>query len=495
MAQVQDIMTLYNREGLSQRQIAKHLHVSRNTVRNVLESPEHYLGVKPRKQRQSRKTVMTPAVTHRIDEILENDRREPRKQRHTAHRIWQRLLEEGFGCAESTVRRYVGKKKRTKREVFIPLEFSIGEDAQVDWGSCQVEIDGRRLEASYFIGVLCWSRSPFVRMYHSATQEAFLDALVGFMEYIGGVPGRIWFDRLASAVKSNTFRGAVEQQKFAAFKAYYGFDAHFCNAGKANEKGRVESKVGSIRRELFVPVPVASTMQQINEEMDSRCVRLLDIIVPDGPESTGERLAVERQALRSLPRERFPCYRSIWTAANKMSVVNVTKNHYSVPAELRGKRLTIHLHPERVEIFDEHRLVACHQRVFGEKHTVCDLDHYLDGLLKKPGALRNAKPYLQAQLPSSLKRLHSRLLEEHPGDANLEMIRVLLMARTYGLEAVGRATEQALYSGVLRSDAIRLELERSVGVETPGQADLSSYQVKQRSATEFDALVAGGEGV
>jgi transposase len=487
-------MAMYEREALSQRQIAKQLGVSRNTVRRVLEKPGYYLGVEPKRRRDSKKTVMTPAVEQRIKEILEQDRREPRKQRHTAHRIWERLLEEGFICGESTVRRYVGQKKRAGREVFIPLEFSPGEEAQVDWGSCVVEIAGRRVEAQYFIGVMCWSRSSFVRVYHAATQEAFLDGLAGFMEYVGGVPGRIWFDRLASAVKSNVFRGLVEQQQFSSFRTYYGFEAHFCNGGKGNEKGRVENKVGSVRRQLLVPVPVAASLQQINVEMVSRCQGLLGSPVPDGVESVGERLAIERPLLRRLPEERYPCYRNIWTTANKTSLLNVAKNWYSVPAELRGKRLTVHLLPEWVEVFDDHRLVACHERVFGEKHTVCDLDHYLDGLLRKPGALRNARPYLQAELPASLRRLHRGLLERHPENANLEMVKVLLLARSHGVESVGRAAEQAISCGVLNSDAIRQHLER-IRVEIPRSTDLQQYQVRRRSATEFNVLVAGGESL
>jgi transposase len=485
---------MYEREGLSQRQIARSLGVSRNTVQRVLERPEYYLGVQPKRPRAGKRTTMTASVLQRIDEIVEKDKREPRKQRHTAHRIWQRLLEEGFSCGESTVRRYVGQKKRAVREVFIPLEFAPGEDAQVDWGSCSVEIAGRRIQASYFVGVMCWSRAPFVQIYRAATQEAFLDGLAGFIEYVGGVPGRIWFDRLASAVKSNVFRGVVEQQQFASFRSYYGFEAHFCNGGKGNEKGRVESKVGSVRRELLVPVPAGDSLMQINSELLLRCDRLLDKPVPDGEATVGERLAYERELLKRLPGERFPCYRSIWAMANKTSLLHVAKNWYSVPAELRGKRLTVHLLPERVEIFDEHRLVACHERVFGEKHTVCDLDHYLDGLLRKPGALRNAKPYLQAELPSSLRRLHRKLLEEHPDEANLEMVRVLLFARAYGLETVGKAAEQALSDGVLSSDAM-LQLLQHNHDAVPRNVQLQNYRVRQRSASEFNVLVAGGESL
>ena len=164
-------------------------------------------------------------MIEKIDQILKDDLREHRKQRHTAHRIWERLLEDGFNCGESTIRRYVGGKKRGMREVFIPLEFGAGEDAQVDWGYGTVEIDGARIKAAYFSGVLCWSRAPYLRIYHAATQEAFLDGLAGFFEFIGGVPARVWFDRLAGAVNNNVFKGVVEQQEFTAFRTYYGFDA------------------------------------------------------------------------------------------------------------------------------------------------------------------------------------------------------------------------------------------------------------------------------
>ena len=488
MAQVQDIMDLYEREGLSLRQIARRLHVSRNTVRRVVDNPGYYLGVEPKKQRIKQKSVLVAAVTERIDRILKDDQREHRKQRHTAHRIWERLLEEGFRCGESTIRRYVGQKKRGMREVFIPLEFGPGEDAQVDWGYGTVEIDGVRVEAACFIGVLSWSRTPYIQVYHSASQESFLDGLASFFEFIGGVPARVWFDRLASAVSSNVFKGVVEQQKFGAFRTYYGFEAQFCNAGKANEKGRVENKVGSLRRSLLVPVPSGKSIQVINGQMLQRCRQKQSEQVPDGTQTVAERLQIERRLLRKLPGQCYPCYRVIWTSANKTSLLNVARNWYSVPAQLRGRQLTVHLHPEWVEVYDDQRMVARHQRVFGEKHTVCELDHYLDGLLKKPGALPNAKPYRQAELPPSLRQFHRRMLDERPEQANRELVKVLLLARENGLEAVALAAEKVIRAGGLSSDAVRREIER----EMPAPLDLHRYQVRQRSAAEFDALVAGG---
>jgi hypothetical protein len=119
---------------------------------------------------------------------------------------------------------------------------------------------------------------------------------------------------------------------------------------------------------------------------------------------------------------------------------------------------------------------------------VCELDHYLDGLLKKPGALPNAKPYRQAELPQSLRQFHRRMLDQHPEEANRELVKVLLLARENGLDAVGRAAEKVMQAGVLSSDEVRREIER----EMPAPLDLHRYQVRQRSAAEFDALVAGG---
>jgi len=488
VAQVQDIMDLYEREGLSLRQIARRLHVSRNTVRRVVDSPAHYLGVEPKKQRARPKTVLVPALTGRIDQILKDDQREPRKQRHTAHRIWERLLEEGFCCAESTIRRYVGQKKRGMREVFIPLEFGPGEDAQVDWGYGSVEIDGARVEVACFIGVLSWSRTPFIQVYHSASQESFLDGLASFFEFIGGVPARVWFDRLASAVSSNVFKGMVEQQKFGSFRTYYGFEAQFCNGGKANEKGRVENKVGSLRRSVLVPVPSGKCIHAINDHLLFKCRQKQSEQVPDGTESVAERLEIERRLLRKLPGQRYPCYRVTWTKPNRTSLVNVARNWYSVPPALRGTQLTVHLHSEWVEVYHEQRMVARHPRLFGEKHTMCELDHYLDGLCKKPGALPNAKPYRQAELPPSLRQFHQRMLQQHPEQANLEMVRVLLLARENGLDAISLAVEKVMHTGVFSSDAVRREIER----QAPAPVDLQRYQVRRRSAAEFDALVAGG---
>src|SRR5262245_49215250 len=123
-----------DREGLSIRALAERHGVHRRTVRQALGSP-----LPPaRKPPAGRPAPVMGAYRALIDSWLEEDRGAPRKQRHTAHRIWERLVEEhGARVAERTVRKYVHERRRVlgeAGEVFVPQHHAPGAEAEVDWG-------------------------------------------------------------------------------------------------------------------------------------------------------------------------------------------------------------------------------------------------------------------------------------------------------------------------------------------------------------------------
>ena len=105
-------------------------------------------------------------------------------------------------------------------------------------------------------------------MYASQAQEAFLEGHVTALEVTGGVPWRqIRYDNLSPAVaKVLTGRSRAETQRWLAFRAHYGFEAFYCQAGPegAHEKGGVEGEIGRFRRRWFVPVPRAGSLAELN---------------------------------------------------------------------------------------------------------------------------------------------------------------------------------------------------------------------------------------
>lgn len=233
-------------QGMSIREIARVMGHSRKTVRKALEdpSPPVYRRTKPPAE-----PVIGP-VKEIIGRWIEEDLDRPKKQRHTAHRIYERLRgEHGFTGAESTVRRYVRSLRGKKAETFIPLCFDPGQDAQADFGGAAVIMDGREMEIQLFMMRLSYSHRPFVMALPFQKQEAFLAAHVRAFDFFGGVPRRISYDNLTAAT-ARALRGDKRREidSFVAFRSHYLFASHFCNPGEPHEKGQIENLVGYVRR-------------------------------------------------------------------------------------------------------------------------------------------------------------------------------------------------------------------------------------------------------
>ena len=155
--------------------VAKKLGVHRRMVREAIASAVP----RPRKPSRRRAWKME-LVKEKIDAILAADRQAPRKQRHTAHRIWQRLLDEVPGCdlRERTVRQYVQRRKREMgleaRETFVPQSYDWGVEAQVDWYEAYADLGEERRKLYVFCMRSMASGGAFHLAFPRSTQQAFV---------------------------------------------------------------------------------------------------------------------------------------------------------------------------------------------------------------------------------------------------------------------------------------------------------------------------------
>jgi transposase len=433
-----------------------------------------------------------------IHQILEADRSAPRKQRHTAERIFQRLRDEhGYrGCA-SIVRAAVHDWKKATAEVFVPLAHPPGE-AQVDFGFAEVVVAGERVTAAFFVMTLPHSDAFFVRAYPKECTESFQDGHVRAFAYFGGVPKRISFDNSKVAVAAIVGpRGRTPTREFLRLASHFLFAYRFCRVRRPNEKGHVEAMVKFARRNFMVPVPEADSWGALNAALEERCRRDLARRVRGKDRPKDELLAAEQAALQPLPASGFEPRRVELASANSLSLVRFDSNDYSVPTAYAHQAITAVGGLDEVRLVCRDRLVARHRRHWGKEHVTFDPVHYLALLERKPGALDYARPLADWGLPDGFAVLRRRF-EAAWGEAGVRhFIQVLRLLERAPLADLTAAVDRALAIGATTADAVRVLLE--VTREAPvalfrlaGRPHLAGVTVPRPDLAAYGALRAGG---
>ncbi|MDT7589252.1 MAG: hypothetical protein QOE32_6802 [Pseudonocardiales bacterium] len=430
----------HRREGLSVRALAARHEVHRRTVRQALDS-----AVPPPRKSYPRSSPAIGPWTAVIDEWLVKDKDAPRKQRHTARRIWQRLgSEHGAVLSEVTVSRYVGRRRIelglvTPVEVMVDQDHEPGAEGEVDFGEFYAEIDGNLTKCHLFILRLSASGKGASTAFISQGQEAFLEGHVRAFERLGGVPARIRYDNLTSAVvRVLRGRGRQETERFIALRSHYGFDSFFCRPGLegSHEKGGVEGEIGRFRRRHLVPVPKVASLAELNDliaaadEADNArylAGRQIDI---------GTAFTTEASTLTPLPREAFPTGTTLHPRVDRHARITVRCCRYSVPASLVGRRVRVLLGASELVVLDGRRRVARHERSTRKGSTTLVLDHYLEVLRRKPGALPGATALAQARRAGVFTAEHdafwSAARRAHgDGEGTRELVEVLLLHRRH----------------------------------------------------------------
>jgi hypothetical protein len=220
---------------------------------------------------------------------------------------------------------------------------------------------------------------------------------------------KIRYDNLNSAVKQVLFgRSRSENERWVAFRSHYGFDAFYCRSGHegSHEKGGVEGEGGRFRRNHCVPMPVVDSIEELNEmlkEWDDADDRRR---VGNRANSVGVDWAFERALLRPLPVEPFDTALTLTPRVDRYAQVMVRCNQYSVPARFIGHRVRVKLSASTVTVYERNTVVARHQRATGKGVKILDLDHYLEILLRKPGALPGATALAQARASGAFTATH-----------------------------------------------------------------------------------------
>lgn len=499
-------------EGLSIRELSARHGVHRRAVRQALASAVP----PPRKQRRFTAPKLDPAKPI-IDDWLRADLDAPRKQRHTARRVWARLVDEHqmSELSYSLVRDYVARRRleiaaeagRASEAGCVPQLHPPGAEAEVDFADLWIDLRGVRTKVQLFTLRLSCSGKAVHRAFATQAQEAFLEGHVQAFHELGGVPtDEIRYDNLKSAVSRVLFgRTRTESERWVAFRSWAGFDSFYCQPGAdgAHEKGGVEGEGGRFRRTHLVPVPAVDSLHELNERL-RRYDRADDHRrIAHRVRTVGEDYAAEAPLLNPLPTDGFETGRTLTPRVDRYARVMVRQATYSVPARFIGQRLRVLLRADEVLVFDRRREVARHERSTVKGSTTVVLDHYLEILARKPGALPGAVALDQARRSGAFAAEHEAFWAAArtvlgDGAGTRQLVEVLLLHRHLPREVVLAGLRAATAVGATSADVVAVEARRIADVQpepavveqAPAPAAERVVSLTERRLADPDATIA-----
>lgn len=479
------IRRLYTVEGLSQRQIAKQLKVSRKTVKKYCEGA-CLPGI--RKAYVMEKSPLRAAIETEIVKIINDHKDAPSKQKINAKIIWQMLDKAGFKVGESTVRKYVQEMRVDKPDIFIPLEFEPGEAMEFDWGDAYAYIDKVKTRVSIFCAALPYSYGIFAAVFPDKTSSSFFTGHVMAFEYFGGVPLRCIYDNLKSAVLEGSGKNAVKQKKFKKLEAHYAFEGVFCNAASGWEKGSIENLVAIVRQIAFTPMPKVTSFMELQEHLTYKCMQYCQNHKIKGrPRSIKDMLDEERKHLLPLPAYPLDPAEEVKARVYHDLTVRLNGVKYSVPPDYVGLAVTLKISPFHVDIYYEGNLLYHHKKALRQSDHQYIPEHYLKILERKPRAIKNAAPIKKGVLPHELSEF-MRLCKQR--DKNYQLVDILLLGKRIDSDTLLWAVKQANLTGTPTYDLVCFYLD----IQAQNSADRidDGVKVKPVDFIKYDELIERG---
>jgi len=470
MDQIHNIRYRFYEKGENISQIALSTNLSWKTVRKYVDMTDFNIP-EPKPAKEYSLCPKLDPFKGTIDQWLIDDKVAPRKQRHTAKRVFKRLKKEfdSFDCSYRTVAKYYAVKHK---EVFsvaepgsIPLEHKPGE-AQVDFGAADFYKNGRRHSGKYLEVSFPHSNKGYLQLFYGENMECLFEGLTAIFNHIGYVPRELWFDNTKTIV-TQIIRGGgrVLTERFERFREHYRFKSIFTGPGKGHEKGNVESKVGYSRRNFLVPMPRFLTLEDYN-------VQLLKICEEDAHRdhyrhnaTIEELFGDDIKACLSLPDIPFDTSQRSSVTTNKWGKFTINKglHEYSASPRYASTRVNLKLTSRHVIVQDENfREIVRHRRMYGDtKQQSMEWLPYLEQISRFPRALKYSGIY--EMLPDTVNRYLSTCTNSEVG----KVLKVIseLTDRT-GFESAVNTVEQALYYGATDPDSLK-NLYRRLYADVP----------------------------
>jgi transposase len=426
------IQDAHQREGLTSSQIARSLGLDAKTVSKWLAEPRY------RARHQAPRPSKLDPYKAQIRAWLE-------AHPYSTQQVFQRLREAGYKGGLTIVKEYVARVRPRRAPAFLTLSFAPGECAQVDWGEYgSVAVGNTRRKLSFFVMVLCYSRLMYVQFTLSQQMEQFLACHRNAFAFFGErVPEAIMVDNLKSAVlRRLSGEAPVFNPRYRDFADQAGFTIRPCAVGKGNEKGRVESAVGYVKKNFLngLEIPDFSALNPaVRVWLDSVAnVR----IHGETHQRPVDRFKDEQPRLHPLPAAPLDCARVQTVRASSRFRVTYDSNRYSVPAEYASTALTLKVDQERLCLYHEGQLIARHRRSYERHRDIEDPDHPKALLAQRRNA-REQKLLGRFLALSPQGEAYYQALAERRLNPRHHVQKIVALSELYGREAVARAMEDA----------------------------------------------------
>lgn len=479
------IRRLYTVDGLSQRQIALQLDISRPTVKKYCEG--HAIpGIK--KEGKLHKSELRMTIEKDIVELFEKNKDNPRKQKLTAKTIWLALKDKGYLVGESTIRKYIQEMRIEMPDVFIPLSFEPGEAMEFDWGDIYAYIKNVKTSISVFCAVLPYSFGIFAAVFPNKKYISFFSAHVMAFEFFNGVARRSIYDNLKTAVLKESGQKAIKQEKFKTLEAHYAFESVFCNAASGHEKGAVENLVSIIRDIAFTPMPRVNNYEELQNHVTSKCIEYnMNHKIKSRSRSIRDMLEEEKKHLLPLPAYPFEPADEEKRLVHSDLTVRVEGIRYSVPSEYVGLEVTTKITPFKVDIYYLGKLVFSHKKGLNPSENQYILEHYLEIIDKKPRAAQNALPIKKGIMPNEAT-LFLKRCPKH--DKNLQLVNVLLLGKKVDRDSLMWAITQANSTGNPTYELVCFYLEILSNKDNTKDTLEDGIEINTIDLTSYDKLIS-----
>jgi transposase len=461
------------------------MSVSRNTVRKYLESSEP-----ERNEKVAREAPVKARAESAIALIFNEWKgRTTEKQYVTAPRLQRELREREITAGVTVIKEILRERRRLEKETFVPLIHHAGDEGQVDFFEVTVDIAGERRKAWKFLIRLMYSGLDFAWLYEHADQISFLDGHVRAAAHFGGLPQRLVYDNLSSAVRKILRMGRELTERFLALSSHYLFEPCFARRGEGHDKGGVESRGKAIRLEHLTPIPAGGTLDEISEALMREIEATSKTKKRSGEEKTVAALFDEEKGnLLPLPGVPFEARMRESARVSRMALVKAAAATYSVPSHWKCLDATTLVGVTEVTILCRGEEVVL-PRVGRGKRCV-KYRHYLDELARKPQALRQVAAELLMELGADFGRAWRLWVDRHgPMDAARMMAKVLSWITTHGEEKVREELRRSLDHGraTLMEIGEQFVAKKEDVVAVP--ESLRGYEIEKGSLEEFDLLM------